>query len=193
MLRSLIALWAVLLMIAALFGYNYLSSVNYRGLRTVEDGILYRSGQLEPESLERFIREYGIKTVITFRDERPDKPLSPAAAFEEKYCQEKGIHYTRLTPKRWSSLDGSPPPVEENVRKYLEVIRERRPKGPILIHCFAGIHRTGAYTAIYRMEFNGWANSEAIQEMVDRGYITLDDDPDILDYLERYRARKPVN
>jgi tyrosine-protein phosphatase SIW14 len=189
LMRTLLVILVSTVLVLLPLGYSYLYKVNYRGLRTVEDGILYRSGQLEPASLDRFIREYGIKTVITFRDDRPDKPVAPAAAYEEKYCQEHGIAYARFTPKRWSSTDGAPPPVEVNVRKFIEVIRERRPHGPILIHCFAGIHRTGAYTAIYRMEFNGWSNAHAIQEMVDRGYITLDDDPDILDYLERYRPR----
>jgi hypothetical protein len=54
-----------------------------------------------------------------------------------------------------------------------------------------GVHRTGAYTAIYRMEFNGWTKAEAIAEMVERGYDTLDDDPDILQYLESYVPHRP--
>jgi tyrosine-protein phosphatase SIW14 len=187
-MRTLFVIVACLMVFAAPVLYFSFNSVKYRGLRTVEDGMLYRSGQLEPVALERFIKEYGIRTVVTFRDDRPDKPVAPAAQFEEDYCRAKGITYARFTPKKWGSPDGSPPPVEENVRKFLEIIRERRKHGPILIHCFAGIHRTGAYTAIYRMEFNGWSNADAIQEMVDRGYVTLDDDPDILEYLERFRA-----
>ena len=82
-------------------------------------------------------------------------------------------------------------PVEENIREFLRVIDERRKAGAVLIHCMRGVHRTGAYTAIYRMEFNGWSNSDAIAEMVERGYDTLDDDPDIFQYLGSYVPRRP--
>jgi protein tyrosine/serine phosphatase len=64
---------------------------------------------------------------------------------------------------------------------------------PVLVHCFAGIHRTGAYTAIYRMEFEGWSNAKAIAEVKACGYTNLDDEWDILNYLERYRPAKIVN
>ena len=33
---------------------------------------------------------------------------------------------------------------------------------PVLVHCFAGIHRTGAYCAVYRMEFERWDNADAM-------------------------------
>jgi hypothetical protein len=41
------------------------------------------------------------------------------------------------------------------------------------------------------MEFNGWSKADAITELVERGYDTLDDDPDILQYLRSYVPRLP--
>ena len=58
---------------------------------------------------------------------------------------------------------------------------------PVLVHCFGGIHRTGAYCAIYRMEFEHWPNARAISEMKACGYVTLGDEWDILGYVEQYR------
>jgi tyrosine-protein phosphatase SIW14 len=60
-------------------------------------------------------------------------------------------------------------------------------KYPVLVHCFAGTHRTGAYCAIYRMEQEHWTNAQALAEMKTYGYITLDEEWDILGYLEVYR------
>jgi hypothetical protein len=57
---------------------------------------------------------------------------------------------------------------------------------PVLVHCWAGIHRTGAYCAIYRMEFDHWTNADAIAELKSMGYDTLDKEWDILGYLENY-------
>jgi len=60
---------------------------------------------------------------------------------------------------------------------------------PVLVHCFGGIHRAGAFTAIYRMEYEHWTNAEAMAEMKRCGYSTLDDEWDISTYLEKYRPR----
>jgi tyrosine-protein phosphatase SIW14 len=60
---------------------------------------------------------------------------------------------------------------------------------PVLVHCFGGIHRTGAYCAIYRMEYEHWSNAQAIAELRAGGYKDLDDEWDLLGYLEQYRPR----
>src|SRR5437762_1483237 len=58
-----------------------------------------------------------------------------------------------------------------------------------MIHCFAGVHRTGAFCAVYRMEYQHWTNAEAIAELRACGYRDLDDEWDLLDYLESYVPR----
>ncbi len=75
--------------------------------------------------------------------------------------------------------------MEPTWRKFLQNLGEPKNQ-PVLVHCWAGIHRTGAYCAIYRMEFDHWTNAEAIAELKTMGYDTLDDEWDILGYLEEY-------
>jgi protein-tyrosine phosphatase len=41
---------------------------------------------------------------------------------------------------------------------------------PVLIHCHAGLHRTGVLTAVYRMEYQGWSTNEAYREMKAEGF-----------------------
>ena len=41
---------------------------------------------------------------------------------------------------------------------------------PILIHCRAGLHRTGCMAAIYRMEYQGWTPERAVDEMRAHGF-----------------------
>ncbi len=91
----------------------------------------------------------------------------------------------RILPNQWGDVGGSVP-VEEGVRKFRAVMNDPH-NYPVLVHCFAGIHRTGAYCAIYRMEFEHWSNAQAIAEMKACGYTNLDDELDILGYLEQYR------
>lgn len=172
-------------------GYETRTDGRYRNFRVVEPGLLYRSGQMDVAGLGRVLREFDIKTVVSFRDVRDDKEPDPALEAEERFCAARGVEYLRLTPEPWGPDATGRIPVEANVREYVKVLGERRKAGAVLIHCMRGVHRTGAYTAIYRMEFNGWSNADAISEMVDRGYDTLQDDPDILQYLESYVPCRP--
>ena len=60
---------------------------------------------------------------------------------------------------------------------------------PVLVHCFAGAHRTGAYVAVYRMEYDGWSNEKAIAELRTCGYSTIDGDLDVNEFLSTYRPQ----
>jgi len=175
--------------IGGVLAYKAHVTTRYRNFRTVEPGVLYRSGQFDRAGFDRVVREHGIKTVIAFRDAHREG--KPAPDFdEEEYCQANGIVHHRLPPRRWGSTDGSRPPIDQNVNEFYRIVEENRDRGPILIHCFAGVHRTGAYTALYRMEYNRWSNADAIAELYDRGYTTLDTDPDIQQYLQTYVPRR---
>lgn len=57
---------------------------------------------------------------------------------------------------------------EDQVTDALKIISNR--KGPILIHCWHGSDRTGVVIAAYRIVFNNWSKSQAIDEMVNGGY-----------------------
>ena len=60
---------------------------------------------------------------------------------------------------------------------------------PVLVHCFAGVHRTGAYCAVYRMEYEHWSNAEAVDEIKAHGYEQIEEQNDILGYLQTYVPR----
>ena len=41
---------------------------------------------------------------------------------------------------------------------------------PVLVHCRAGLHRTGVLIAMYRMEYDGWSSFEALEELRGHGF-----------------------
>jgi protein tyrosine/serine phosphatase len=163
-------------------------NAHFRSFRAVEPGVLYRSGQLSQSGLERVLHAYGIRTVITLRD--------PAASGkepdwgEEEFCRQRDIRYVRITPRPWSSDDGGPAPVEAGIQTFLRTMDDRT-SYPVLVHCFAGVHRTGAYVAVYRMEYEGWSNKRALNELRAGGYTNLDTEDDVRGFLENYRRRDP--
>jgi protein-tyrosine phosphatase len=63
---------------------------------------------------------------------------------------------------------------------------------PILIHCKAGLHRTGRLTAIYRMEYEGWSAGDALRELRDNGYgyaMASEADDFIIQFVKNYTPR----
>jgi protein tyrosine/serine phosphatase len=187
MLRSLQTLSGILvtaLLIWAPLAYALHVEHEFRNFRVVREGVLYRSGQLTLDGLKRIVNDYGIRTVVTLRDSHmPGEP--PPDLDDEEYCRDQEITYVRIPPAHWWS-SVPPPPADEGVRRFCAVMAD--PKNyPVLIHCCAGIHRTGAYCAVYRMEFQHWNNAAAIAELHDSGYENLLNEWDVLTYLEEYR------
>jgi protein tyrosine/serine phosphatase len=150
-----------------------------RNLSVVTPGILLRSAQLPTNGLRRLYHDHGIKAVVCIRDE------SPTTEAERRWCEANEIRFVRIDGRNWTGSPGSSP-VDACLRQFLEVVEDPKNR-PVLIHCFAGVHRTGGYVAIYRMEHEGWTAEEALEEMRSRGYDRLDAEEDIREYIQSYR------
>ena len=48
-------------------------------------------------------------------------------------------------------------PTQETVDKFLEIMDEPS-NYPVLVHCYHGVGRAQLFSAIYRMEYEGWSN-----------------------------------
>jgi tyrosine-protein phosphatase SIW14 len=150
-----------------------------RHFAAVTPGVLYRSAQLPVEGLKRAVHDYGIRTVICIRDE------SAAVEAEREWCRRNEIEFIRMPARNWDGIPGASR-IDPCLRAFLDVVRDPR-NHPVLVHCFAGVHRTGGYVAVYRMEVEGWSNHDAIEEMRAMGYDRIDSDLDIRQYIDSYR------
>jgi tyrosine-protein phosphatase SIW14 len=158
-----------------------------RNLRVVEDDVLYRSGQLTPAGLERVIHEHGIRTVVTLRTARTPGNPSPDA-WEEDLCARRGLKHVRIVPRVWGADEKGEIPAEQAVQEFLRVMDDKT-NHPVLLHCFAGIHRTGTMCAIFRMEYHRWNIEPTLQEMQRYGFDPADMHEHIEGYLRNYRPR----
>src|SRR5437870_5255120 len=94
------ALGLVVLLLGAPIGYAVHAQARLRGFHVVQQGVLYRSGQLTLSGLKEVIHDYELKTVITLRDASGTGEGSPDAA-EEAYCRAAELNYVRIPPKSW--------------------------------------------------------------------------------------------
>jgi hypothetical protein len=148
---------------------------NYKRFRIVTPGKLYRSGQFTAGGLRKIIREHGIRTVINLQEENtdpymPEEWLARPHVLESDLCRDLGLNYYALFGGEFAGADktaaGKRP---EAIDQFLMILDD--PKNyPVLIHCKAGLHRTGRFAAIYRMEYEGWPKEAAVRELRANGY-----------------------
>lgn len=151
-----------------------------RHFHVVREGILYRSAQLTVDGIRQAIHDHGIRTIVNLRD--GTTALDQA---EEAFCNQHGVGFVRIAPLGWDGVKGTAP-VDRGLLRFLEVLRDPA-NHPVLVHCYRGVHRTGGYVAVYRMEFENWTNDRAIEEMRALGYIQFDEHLDVRGYLTSYR------
>lgn len=187
-IRILLGLAVIGVIVGVPVGYASYRNANLRNFAPVKPGVLYRSGQLSLTGLQRVINDFGIHTVITLRDAEIAGNRPPDWR-EEQFCKDQDIKYVRLRPQHWyAPPTGGPVPAEAGLKRFLAIMDDPA-NYPVLVHCFAGIHRTGAYMAVYRMEVDHWDNTAALDELRACGYRHLDDEWDVLGYLESYQPR----
>ena len=146
--RSMLVLFlAVGVILGARATYKH---YRWKRFAIVEPGRIYRSGQLANWQLEKAIASLGLKTVICLNDQQAEQ--------ERKLCAAKGVdfHYISMP----SSGLGQPEQFGQVLRLLLDRARQ-----PVLVHCHAGVARTGASIALYRMYYCGWSTQQAIEEL----------------------------
>jgi predicted protein tyrosine phosphatase len=111
--------------------------------RTVEEGSLYRSGQLTDTLVERTLEKHGITVIVDLTHEVPGDEYQQA---ERQAADDLGIRHTRFPLKG----DGTGK-IENYADAIEELVRSKRAGERVLVHCAAGVQRTGGVLAFYRL------------------------------------------
>ncbi|MGE3805408.1 MAG: dual specificity protein phosphatase family protein [Gemmataceae bacterium] len=163
---------ALMIFVTPYFYYRYTYTYAKR-LRSVVPGQVYRSGQMTAAGFAEAIETLGIRTVINLQDEYPDPDvdldfLGTGTIKESAMCRQLGARYVMIRP---DLLPRNEVPTRHPVAidQFLEVMDDPA-SYPVLIHCRAGLHRTGCLCAVYRMEYQGWSPQHALDEMQQLGF-----------------------
>jgi protein tyrosine phosphatase (PTP) superfamily phosphohydrolase (DUF442 family) len=169
---ALVAAVVLIVGVAPIVYYRSLYAHSKR-LRIVVPGRVYRSGQMTAEGLADAIARYGIRTVLNVQDEFPDPDLDWTfwtfdTIKERAWCEQLGVRYIHLKPELISRRlvpEYRPPCIEE----FLAIMDDPA-SYPVLVHCHAGLHRTGVLIAVYHMEYEGWTPEQAWADMHAHGF-----------------------
>lgn len=142
-------------------------------LRVVTPGKVYRSGQMTAAGFADAVTRFRIRTVINLQDEYPDPEIRQSSfgwgtVKESQLCEQLNVRYVHLPP---DLIPRRLIPAQRPVAiDRLLAILDDPSHYPVLIHCRAGLHRTGVLTAVYRMEYQGWSPREALREVKANGF-----------------------
>lgn len=106
---------------------------------------LFRSPQPDFEDLIA-LKQQGIRSVINLRKEAVE------SEFFSKQC---GLNYLHLAVVDWDL------PSPEQVQLFIEFLKAPENQ-PALVHCAAGVGRTGTFVACYRIS-QGMSSEEALR------------------------------
>jgi atypical dual specificity phosphatase len=142
----------------------------------IEDS-LAASGLPASASQVKWLREHGIKSILTLREE----PL-PKEFFEG----------TGVTSLHVEMSDHDPPAQESLSRAVGHVRREIEKGNAVLVHCLAGQGRTGTVLACYMVEYHGKEPGEAIAKLrKDRpGSVEQTQESAVHEYARRLKEAK---
>lgn len=155
--------------------FHFYRSVWEKGkrLRVAVPGKLYRSGQMTEEGFADAVRRYGIKSIVNVQQEFPDPVirkdyLTRSTISEQEMCKKLGVKYIHVKPDLIHMSEY--PQKKPAVLDEMLAVYDDPDNYPILIHCKAGLHRTGLLAALHRVEYQGWTVQEAYREMKAQGF-----------------------
>jgi protein tyrosine/serine phosphatase len=148
----------ILAVIFVLVGkYVYDMNINHN-FETITEGKVYKSGVIPPDKIQDYVAKYHIKSIVDLRfpgtDDDVNNPEIPSELTAEKnaVAKIKGVTYFN---------NGSDQvPVQKNLDMFFKIM-DNPANYPVLIHCYHGVGRAELYSALYRIEYEGWDKDKA--------------------------------
>ncbi len=146
-------LWILALLLIGVFSvYGYWVVAQHR-LTVISPNKVYQSAAMSPAALEKVVTANGIQTVFDFRGDPDD---SPAIVNERRMLESHGLHYRHIP----SSTRPDPQTVDQFLKALGPEVAQHR---VLLLHCHDGEGRAVFYSAVYRMEYEGWDPRKAYE------------------------------
>lgn len=182
----------VVLVVVVLIGtgkYVYDRHINHNFM-AITEGKVYKSGVIPPDEIEDYVKKYKIKSIVDLRfpgtGDDVNNPEVPAELTAEKQAVAKipGVNYFN---------NGSDQvPKQENLDNFFKIM-DNQDNYPVLIHCYHGIGRAQMYSALYRIEYEGFSNEDARhQAAFPFKFSSFDDGKPKGEYLKSYKSRKQL-
>jgi len=146
----------------------------------VSENKIYRSAQLDKYLFGKYIKSYGIKTIINLRGKRDHKKwYRDELAVSKKYNVK---HYDL-------NFSSTEKPTDANIKKLLQLYNTA--EKPILVHCQGGADRAGIASAIWELVMENKKLEDAADQLSLRyGHMPVGPTQTLDKYLENFQYSK---
>lgn len=159
--RTLLRRTALVLAVAGLVTLGVTQKYRFIAKRfgVVEEGLIYRSGQISKWMFEKTVEKYGIEVVIDLNGIEPNDEHQAA---EIASIERLGLQLHRLP------LGGNGTGDISRYAEAHEIIAAAASQNrPVLVHCAGGAQRTGGVIATYRVLVQNVPGSRAYAELLE--------------------------
>ncbi len=123
---------------------------------------IYRSGRIAARLMRRTLAGHKIKVIV---DLTGDNPKNPSQTAEKAAASQLGIELHRFTLRGSGTGD-----VNLYAEAVAAVILAEKQDRPVLIHCAAGVQRTGGVIAFYRLLVDKLPPEMVLAELMKNGF-----------------------
>lgn len=190
-LKKKIITVVVVLVLAATGKYVYDRHINHNFM-TITEGKVYKSGVIPPDEIADYVKKYHIKSIVDLRFPGTGDDVNNPEIPSELKAEQEAV--AKLPGVNYFNNGSDQVPKQENLDKFFKIM-DNQENYPVLIHCFHGIGRAQMYSALYRIEYEGWSNDAARRHAADPFplmFSSFDDGKPKGDYLKAYKSRKQL-
>lgn len=184
--KKIIGFSLLALLLVFIGKYVYDMNINHN-FETITEGKVYKSGVIPPDEIESYVKKYHIKSIVDLRmPGTNDLALNPEKigeiqAEKNAVAKIKGVNYF--------SNPSEQVPNDKNIEVFAQIM-DNKANYPVLIHCYHGTGRAEMYSALYRIEYEGFTNEAArqgVRTLVK--FSSFDDGTPKGEYLKAYKSR----
>lgn len=179
-LRHLVAGLLVIAAVAAVVAGRWY--VIPKRFAVVDPGKVYRCGELQRWPYQRVLDTHGIKTIVNLNFPSSDPSWDELEAAE---AARRGIERFGF------SMPGDGVAPFEQLEKAAAILADPQ-RQPVLVHCSAGVNRTNAVCAVYRLKHCGWTLRQTLAEC-EKQWLSRDENPELFEHLEQYAQTLDVH
>ena len=141
----------------------------------VEQGRIYRSGQISAPLIKKILTKYNIRVIIDLSSADPND--------RDKQAEKQAAAELNIKVLRFSMSGNGTGDVNDYASAVAAIANAEKQNLPVLVHCAAGTQRTGGVIAMFRLLVQKKDPAFVISEMKHYGW-NAKDNPDLLPYLD---------
>lgn len=151
--KKKLIIFILILFSAGLGGYAYYHHKKYNHFAIHEEGMMYRSAWIEPETFSELIEKYQFRTIVNL--------CNPGEMGEERWVKERAAVKNAGARLIELPMPTTISPKDPRIAQHIEILNNPD-NYPMLVHCQHGVTRTSKFLAIYDIIYRGETADESL-------------------------------